>query len=124
MGAGGRDWSYFAVRIRRLFGEHANYYRRDVVVAAIDVRFLNQRIDDSLGLGTREEELLDPAVVNHSRQPIAGEKECITDMGIAVENVGIDLVGHADATGDDVALGVASRLLGSQQPGIDLLLHE
>src|SRR5437762_1130435 len=43
---------------------------------------------------------------------------------VALEDIGLDLVGHADAAGYDVALRMAARLLGRQQSGVYLLLDQ
>src|SRR3954468_1085170 len=118
------DRRHLAVGVAGFFGKNADHYRGDVVVAAVDVCFLDQRIDYALGLGPRKKQLLDASVIDHAGEAIAGEKERVADSGVAVEYVGLDFIRHADAAGNDVALRMTPRLLRSQQSRVDLLLDE
>src|SRR4051812_12878559 len=111
MGSRGRNGGYFTIGVARFSGQHANDYRRDVVVAAVDVRFLDQSIDDALWFRSRQQQLLNPAVIDHAGQSIAGQQERVADAGIPIEHIRLDLVSHANATGNDVALWMTSRLL-------------
>src|SRR6266550_6446803 len=120
MGAGGRNGGHLAIGVGRLLGENAHYDRGDVVVAAIDIRFLNERVNDPLRLGAGEQQLLNSSVVYQPRQPVTRQQKRVADPRFVVEHVGLDLVRHADAAGDDVALRVASCLLGGDQTGVDL----
>ena len=95
----------------RFLVENANHYRRDVVVSSVYVRLLDQSVDDSFGLGAGRQQLLNPAVFDHPGKAIAREKEAVPDPRLAIEHIGLDLVRHADATRDDVALRMPSCLL-------------
>src|SRR2546423_326358 len=119
-----RDRRDFPVGVRRFLLEDADHDGRDVVVAPVDIGFLNQGIDDSLGFCARKEQLLDPPVVDHSRQSVAGKQKGVADSGSAIEYIGLDLVGHPNTAGDDVALWMTSRLLRSEKPCVHLLLNE
>src|ERR1700694_3412754 len=79
MGAGGRDGSDLAVGVGRFLGENAHYDGRDVVVAAVDVRFLDECVDDPLGFRARDQQLLDSPVIDHSRQPVTGEEKRVAN---------------------------------------------
>jgi len=48
----------------------------------------------------------------------------VTDPGLAVEHIGLYLVSHSDAAGNDIALRMLSRLLRRKQASIHLLLNE
>src|SRR5438270_6776130 len=124
MRARGRYWCNFAVGTSRFLSEYADDHCGDVVVAAVDVRFLDEGVDDALRFGARKQQLLNPPIVDHAGQTVAGEKERVANACIAVKDIGLDLIGHADATSDNVALWVAPRLLGSEEAGIDLLLDQ
>jgi len=124
MRASRRNWSHLAVGVRRLGRQYANHHRGDVVVSAVHVRFLDQSVDDSLGLGARQQKLLNAPVIDHSCQAVTREKKRVTNMGVAVEHVRLDLIGHSDAASDDIALRMLSRLLWRQKTRIDLLLHQ
>src|SRR5207237_10662077 len=105
MRAGGRNGRDFPVGARRFLLENATDDRFDVVVAAVDIGFLNQGVDDPLRFCAREEQLLDSTVFDHPRQSIAGKQKRIAYFGVSVEHVWLDLVRHPDAACDDVALG-------------------
>src|SRR5438105_10092010 len=124
MAASGRNGRYITISAGRLLSEDANDDRRDVVVPTIDVCFLYQRVDDPLGFGSRKQELLDPPVIHHPRQTVASEQKGVAHPGLSIEHIGLDVVSHSDASCDDVALRVASRLFRSQQARIDLLLNQ
>src|SRR5215212_538873 len=115
MAASGRNWSHVAISVAAFLSQHADHYGGDVVVAAVDVGLLNQRIDNPFGLGARHQQLLDASVVDHPRQSIAREQERIANSRLTVENVGLNLVRHADAAGYDVALGMPPGLLRRQK---------
>ena len=107
-----------------LRGQNADDDGGDVVVAAVHLRFLDQGIDNAFRLGAGEEKLLDSPIVDHPGEPVAGEQKRVADARFAVEHIGLDLVSQADAAGDDVALRVASCLLGGEEARIDLLLDQ
>src|SRR2546423_620961 len=79
MGARGRNGSPLAMGFGRPLGETAHYDRRDVVVAAIDVRFLNERVNDPLRLGAREQQLLNSSVVYQPCQSVARQQKRVAD---------------------------------------------
>src|ERR1700687_2523422 len=118
------DWGDLAVSVRRLRRQHPHDDGCDVVVSSVHVRFLNEGVDDSLGLGARHQQLLNAPVFDHPRQPIAREEKRVTDMCCTVEHVRLYLVRHSDAAGDDLALRMPSRLLRSHKTCIDLFLYQ
>src|SRR5215210_867560 len=91
MRACGGDGSDFAIRVAASVGvlpfggKYSNYNGGDVVITAVYVRSLDECIDDPLGLGAGEQQLLDSPVVDHARQAIAGEEERISHAGFAIE---------------------------------------
>src|SRR5215210_2100080 len=122
MCAGGRNRSDFTVVVGPFRREYAYDDSGNVVVAAVDVCFLDEGIDDPLGLCAREQQLLDPAVIDHAGQAVTREEKRIAYASLAIEHIGLDVVRHANAAGDDVALRMASRLFGGDQTRVDLLL--
>src|SRR4026209_2572207 len=124
MSAGGRNRSDLAVVVGPFRRKDAYDDGGDVVVAAVDVRFLDESIYNPLRLGAGEQQLLDPTVIDHPGQPVTGEEKRIAHASLAVEHIGLDVVRHADAAGDDVALRMTSCLFGRDKTGVNLLLDE
>ena len=105
-------------------GDDLHDNRRDIVDAAIVVRVGDHGVDDSLRVCPGLEELLKPAVLDHSRETVGSEEEYVADFCLTADDVRLDVARHSDAAGDDVALGVMPRLLGGDDAGVDLFLNE
>src|SRR5512143_4150658 len=65
--------------------------RRDVVEPPATVRLRDERLHLALGLRGRAEQLREPAVVDHPRQPVAGDEEDVPRSYLASVDVRLDV---------------------------------
>src|SRR3954464_1455869 len=72
---------------------------------------------------TRDEQRLEPAIVDHPGEPIARDEEDVAELDLATVDVGLDVGTRADAARNDVAVWVVARLLRREETGVHLLLH-
>ena len=98
--------------------------RRDVVESAAAIRFGNQRVDNSTGAGSCEEQLLQTSVVDHAGEPVACDEENVAGNHLAAVDIGFDGFPCSNTARDDIAAVMIARLFWRQQASVHLLLRK
>jgi hypothetical protein len=109
-----------AVIVQRL---HTNHNGRDVVQTAAPVGLGNERVHNALNRGARHEKLLQPAIVYHAREAIAGHQERVAPLDFARVEIRLHFAGRSHAARDDVGIRVIACLLRREHTRVHLLLH-